>query len=215
VMSNEWSASSGNLVFEGHEVNHQWSKGVLFEQAWRAILADTFSPGADYFSFLRGRSELWVAQRFAALRRYHGTFRSCNRAFAQDPMRRLERWCGTCDKCCFVDLVLSPYMAPSDLDAVFDGHEPLANSDLAAQFRDLVGIGTRDKPFDCVGDVGECRAAMAAAARRPDRSTHRLVQSLAAELPDPSAASADAELLSGHLGVDFVPDDYRMEVAPA
>ena len=36
--------------------------------------------------------------------RYHGVFRSCNRAFHQDPAERLDHWCGGCDKCCFIDL---------------------------------------------------------------------------------------------------------------
>ena len=45
------------------------------------------------------------------------TFRSCNRAFHQDPARRLDHWCGTCDKCCFIDLVLAPFVDATDLGA--------------------------------------------------------------------------------------------------
>ena len=72
------------------------------------------------FSSLRPRTELWVAQRFARLTGYHRTFRSCNRAFHQDPAQRLDHWCGRCDKCCFIDLaLLAPYMDRSDLSAVF------------------------------------------------------------------------------------------------
>ena len=65
---------------------------------------------------LRSRSELWVAQQFAQLKEFHGVFRSCNRAFHQNPAERLGQWCGTCDKCCFIDLILSPFMDAADLE---------------------------------------------------------------------------------------------------
>ena len=82
------------------------------------------------FSYLRSRSELWVAMQFSALTQYHGVFRSCNRAFHQDRTARLGRWCGTCDKCCFIDLILAPFMAAAELRRVFDGHEPLDDAQL-------------------------------------------------------------------------------------
>ena len=53
VMSNEWSASFGNLVVADRDVNHQWSKGIEFEEGLRSILASTFAPTPDYFSLLR------------------------------------------------------------------------------------------------------------------------------------------------------------------
>ncbi|MHB1928289.1 MAG: endonuclease domain-containing protein, partial [Acidimicrobiales bacterium] len=177
VMSNEWSASVGNAG----GVNHQWSKGWAFEQALRAHLARSFAPVApEYFSFLRPWSELWVARRFAELDRYHAVFRSCNRAFALDPARRLGQWCGECDKCCFVDLILAPWLPAARLADVWGGHEPLGDPARAAQFRTLVGLSGDLKPWECVGDVGECAAAAALAAGRPDRAGPPLRQARAA-----------------------------------
>jgi len=204
VMSNEASASAGNIVVGDRVVNHQWSKGVAFESALRAALERHGVP-VEYFSFLRPASELWVAQHFAAMPQYHRAFRSCNRAFYVDPALRLDHWCGVCDKCCFVDLVLAPFMDCSELAAVFGGHEPLADDALAERFRTLLGTSSSPKPFDCVGDVPECRTALRLTAARPDRAGDALVSRLVAELPDDTTPTTDLLRLSGP---HFIPDDY-------
>ncbi|HMD45040.1 MAG TPA: hypothetical protein VKG43_02690 [Acidimicrobiales bacterium] len=194
VMSNERSASVANLVVGEAGVNHQWSKGAEFEAAFAEVVAGTVGPSPRYYSFLRPYSELWVARRFAELDRYHRVFRSCNRAFALDPARRADRWCGRCDKCCFIDLVLAPFMAPGDLAAVFDGAEPLDDPTLTGTFETLVGLSGEAKPFECVGDLDECRAALVLAARRPDRAASAGVQGLVARLASAAAVPADADL---------------------
>jgi hypothetical protein len=171
----------------------------------------------EYFSALRARTELWIADQFAALTQYHSTFRSCNRAFHIDTRRRLDHWCGQCDKCCFIDLILAPFMSPEQLRAVFAagtsgidgaGREPLDNPELAPKFRTLLGSGT--KPFECVGEVNECRAAVVLAARRPDRAGGRLLQELAAEVtgrPD-APTDAETEAMRHPVGPSFVPERY-------
>ena len=89
-----------------------------------------------------------------------------------------------CDKCCFIDLILAPFMSAEQLRAVFaadgGGGEPLDNPELKGKFQTLLGSGT--KPFECVGEVNECRAAVVLAARRPDRAGTALLQELAAEV---------------------------------
>ena len=116
VMSNEWSASIPTLEVNGSPVNHQYSKSEAFEEAFREVLAGALGPDFAYFSALRPFSELWVARRFAALTQYHDTFRSCNRAFHIDKSLRLDHWCGRCDKCCFIDLILAPFVPAADLE---------------------------------------------------------------------------------------------------
>jgi hypothetical protein len=205
VMSNEASASVGNLVSNGRVVNHQWSKSIGFEEGFRAALASS-GVDVDYFSLLRPASELWVARRFAELTAYHRTFRSCNKAFFVDPSRRLDHWCGECDKCCFVDLVLAPFMARAALEEVFDNREPLANESLIDKFRVLLALSAAPKPWDCVGDSSECRAALRLAAAREDRQEAPLVQSLAAELSQ--GLPVDADDATGISGPHFIPDAY-------
>ncbi len=216
VMSNERSASAPTIRKGDRAVNHQWSKSAAFESAFRRLLAASLEPAPDYFSFLRARSELWVAREFADLERYHPVFRSCNRAFAIDPARRLDHWCGTCDKCCFIDLVLSPFLPSGDLSAIFDDLEPLANPGLRSKFHALLGTTGEPKPFECVGDEEECRAAAVLAAARPDRAGTTQLQSLAAEvraaataLRDPGARDAAVSRLLAADGPDFVPPPYR------
>ncbi len=216
VMSNEWSASIPTLDVDGVPVNHQYSKSGTFEAAFRGVLAGSLGPDFEYFSALRPFSELWVARRFAALPQYHDTFRSCNRAFHIDTSRRLDHWCGRCDKCCFIDLILAPFLPAADLERIFGGHEPLADSDMAAgsghepladKFRSLLGTSPTSKPFECVGEIGECRAAALLAAQRPDRAGTKLLQVLAAELDELPQLSTPAELLRP-LGPHFIPDAY-------
>ena len=207
VMANEWSASAGNLEVGGRTINHQWSKSAAFETGFASLVAASVA-GVAYFSLLRPYSELWVAERFARLERYHRVFRSCNRAFTVDPARRLDHWCGRCDKCCFIDLVLAPFLAESELSAIFDGHEPLGDPTLAPRFETLVGLSADAKPFECVGDVDECRTAVALATARPDRLGQPLLAALAealAPLPDPAAELAR---LRAPLGPHAIPDAY-------
>ncbi len=208
VLANEWSASVPTLVVDGRPVNHQWSKGDEFERELGDQVASTLGPGLDVFSYLRPRTELWVGRRFAALTAFHGTFRSCNRAFHQDPAQRLDHWCGVCDKCCFIDLILAPFMSALELTAVFGGSEPLDNPDNEPRFRSLLGLDADTKPFECVGDADECRAALRLTARRDDRAEAALVQRLRTDVEAaiPSAGPDDA--LLDPRGPHRIPDRY-------
>jgi hypothetical protein len=210
VMSNEWSASIPTLEYQGRPVNHQFSKSDVFEAAFRDVLAQSPARLPEYFSWLRDRTELWVGQEFAALAQYHSSFRSCNKAFYTDPARRLDHWCGQCDKCCFIDLILAPFIPAAELRQIFAvTGEPLDDPALAGKFRSLLGAGA--KPFECVGEVNECRAAVLLAARRADRSGDALLTELAGEVtswPDaPSAADASAMLTP--VSENFIPAGYR------
>ncbi len=210
VMSNEWSASIPTLEYQGLPVNHQFSKSDVFEASFRGVLAGGGPRLPEYFSWLRDRTELWVGQEFAALEQYHGSFRSCNKAFYSDRARRLEHWCGQCDKCCFIDLILAPFMPAAALRRIFAvTGEPLDDPALAGKFRALLGAGA--KPFEGVGEDNECRAAVQLAAARADRASSVLLQELALEVaswPDaPSAAAAVAMLAP--VGENFIPAGYR------
>ena len=206
VLSNEWSASVPTVVADGVAVNHQWSKGEEFEREFAEFVDSSLGPDISVFSYLRPRSELWVAQQFAQLTPYHRVFRSCNRAFHQDPTERLDHWCGRCDKCCFIDLVLAPFMDRTELEAVFAGDEPLQNPANENRFRALLGLGTGTKPFECVGDMEECRAAALLAAQREDRTGSELLARLRADLSE--ATPTDPTALLQPRGTHRIPDRY-------
>jgi len=208
VMSNEWSASVPTLEHGGRPVNHQYSKSEQFEAAFRDVLARSPAPLPEYFSWLRDRTELWVGQVFAGLAPYFGSFRSCNKAFYTERARRLTHWCGQCDKCCFIDLILSPFLPAGALRQIFAvSGEPLADPGLAGKFRSLLGAGA--KPFECVGEVTECRAAVLLAARRDDRTDSALLHKLAAEVASWPDAPAEPEAMLRPVGRNFIPDAYR------
>jgi hypothetical protein len=208
VMSNEWSSSVGNLEVDGRSINHQFSKSYAFEAGFRAVLAQSLGSGIDYFSRLRPYTELLIAERFAALTDYHQAFQSCNRGFHIDPAQRLDHWCGRCDKCAFIDLILAPFVAAPVLRQVFAGSEPLDDLTLLPRFEALVGTSGDLKPWECVGEVDECRAAVALASVRPDRADSPVLRALVDRLGErlPNPGGIDSLMLP--LGDHFVPDAY-------
>lgn len=159
VMSNEHSASSPNVFWYDQEINHQWSKSWAAEELIGAAVRERIGDEFVVASFLRDRSELWVARAFAAATEFHHVFRSCNRAFAQESSQRAANWCGVCDKCLFINLILAPFMRRATLVEIF-ASEPLSNPALRDQLRALVGVGLDHKPFECVGDPDESAVAL-------------------------------------------------------
>ncbi|HEV7490393.1 MAG TPA: UDP-N-acetyl-alpha-D-muramoyl-L-alanyl-L-glutamate epimerase [Rhodanobacteraceae bacterium] len=196
AFSNERSASSATLEYEGQPVNHQWSKGWEFERRFHDLLKTRIADDLHYFSLLRPLSELAVAERFARTARYDDVFSSCNRNFRILGPRPADRWCGQCPKCHFVFLALAPFMPKPRLLAIF-GSNLLDDMALAPAFDALMEY--RDhKPFECVGEGIESRAAMAALASRAewreDAIVARFAEEIAAQL-DP-AGRALAPLLT-------------------
>ena len=159
AMSNEHSASAPNLRWKDRDVNHQWSKSWAAEVLLSDALGERVGPEFVVASYLRDRSELWVAQQFAEASEYHGVFRSCNRAFSQRPGERATNWCGQCDKCLFINLILAPFIERDELRRIFLG-EPIADPRLDETLRSLVGLGIQHKPFECVGDPDESAVAL-------------------------------------------------------
>jgi len=184
VMSNEHSSSAINLRWHDHDVNHQWSKSWEAEQLLADALSERVGPTFVVASFLRDRSEIWVAQIFSQLTPYHHVFRSCNRAFSQRLERRLASWCGECDKCLFINLMLAPFISRATLRDIF-GHEPLSDPARADQLRVLVGQGVSFKPFECVGDPDESAVALAKVAQMSEWADVEFLSALANEVrPD-------------------------------
>ncbi|HVT31204.1 MAG TPA: UDP-N-acetyl-alpha-D-muramoyl-L-alanyl-L-glutamate epimerase [Rhodanobacteraceae bacterium] len=188
AFSNERSASSATLEYDGEAVNHQWSKGWAFEKAFRDLLHANVAPDLDYFSLLRPLSELAVAERFARSSRYDDVFSSCNRNFRILGPKPADRWCGQCPKCHFVFLALAPFMPKPRLLAIF-GRNPLDDAAFVPAFDALMEF--RDhKPFECVGEGIEARAAMAALAARAEWREDAIVARFAEEIaPQLDAAS--------------------------
>jgi hypothetical protein len=181
ALSNEHSSSVANLRWYNSDINHQWSKSWNAENLIASAIGERVGDELVVASYLRDRSELWVAQVFSELAQYHHVFRSCNRAFAQAPGERADQWCGECDKCLFVNLVLAPYLSRTALWSIF-ASEPLSNSAREAQLRTLVGLGEDHKPFECVGDPDESAVALTEVSRLEEWRDVTVLRDLADEL---------------------------------
>lgn len=174
VFSNERSASYGSQIPGTGEVNHQWSKGWAFEHAFGEHLQRHVAADLQYYSLLRPLSELAVARQFAKTDYYDAHFSSCNRNFHILGERPVNRWCGVCPKCHFVFLALAPFMPKTRLVRIF-GRNLLDDLEQAGGFDALLEFQDH-KPFECVGEGRESRAAMATLAARPEWNEDALVK---------------------------------------
>lgn len=179
AMANERSASSGNVVWDGVEVNHQFSKSLRAERLLRAAVAEV-APGLELFSVLRPASELAIARAFARLPQYHAAFTSCNAVFRLDPELRASSWCCDCPKCRFVFLALAPFCEPAHLRDLF-GADLLDDARQFDGFALLTATGGH-KPFECVGEEQESLAALRLLAEDPRWREHSVMCRLAAEV---------------------------------
>jgi UDP-N-acetyl-alpha-D-muramoyl-L-alanyl-L-glutamate epimerase len=205
AMANERSASSGNVGWDGIEINHQFSKGLRAERLLQAALAEGAS-GVQLFSVLRPASELAIARAFARMEPYHAAFTSCNAIFRTDPALRAESWCCDCPKCRFVFLALAPFSTPEHLREVF-GSALLDDERQFGGFALLTATGGH-KPFECVGEEQESIAAIRMLAGDPRWSGQRVVRRLVAEvLPAFAPSEGDpAEVLA-------LSDDHALPMA--
>lgn len=180
VFSNERSASYGSMIEGTGEVNHQWSKGWAFEQAFGDYVQSHVAADLKYYSLLRPLSELAVARQFARTDRYDAHFSSCNRNFHILGERPVNRWCGVCPKCHFVFLALAPFMPKPRLVGIFgrnllDDASQIGGYDALLEYQD-------HKPFECVGEGKESRAAMASLSERPEWREDDIVERFAREI---------------------------------
>ena len=150
ALSNESSANESTVP--GSKINHQYSKSFEFEQDFHDYCGRYLPGSGYYFSLLRPLSEFQIAWFFAGMKQYHDIFRSCNRG------SKTDSWCGSCPKCLFVCLILSPFLNQEELRAIF-GRDLLEDLSLKEIFEKLVGIA-REKPFECVGSRDEVREAI-------------------------------------------------------
>jgi hypothetical protein len=207
VMSNERSASDPNLIWNGHPVNHQWSKGVAAEGLLRAAVTAHAGLVEPYFSLLRSLSELDIARLFARHTGYDDVVTSCNQAFKlHDPT---VRWCGDCPKCRFVFLAMAPFMPRERLVRIF-GRDLFADPAQVPGFLELLGIDAH-KPFECVGEVEESLVALSMLAG--DESPVPVALRAAVPAAGWAAASREDVLTPG--GPTFVPPAYAKALSAA
>ncbi len=204
VMSNERSASDPNLIWNDHEVNHQWSKGAEAEGLLRAALTGHAGLVEPYFSLLRPLSELHIARLFAQFARYDDVVTSCNAAFRLRDAS--ARWCADCPKCRFVFLALAPFMARERLVRIF-GADLLADSAQVPGYLELLGIDAH-KPFECVGEVEESLVALSLLVGLAEWRDAPVVRALVPAVPSEAWSTVDKSDVFSPGGPHFVPVRY-------
>ena len=144
VLSNEWSASVPTLVHDGHPVNHQWSKGAEFEEGFARLVASTLGRGSRSSpTCAAGASCGWHRSSPSS-----PSSTGCSAAAIERSTRTRRsgsaEWCGTCDKCCFIDLILSPFMERRPISAPSSvAMSPWTTRELEGRFSTLLGTGAR------------------------------------------------------------------------
>lgn len=155
AVSNERSSNEGNVMFHGHEINHQYSKTYEFEKAFQTYMGQYFEQAPFYFSIMRPLFELQIARSFANYIRNNEAlamlFRSCNRG------QKTNSWCGECPKCLFTYSVLYPFVSTEQLVNIF-GADLYTKTELLPFALELLGQATK-KPLECVGTHEENNAA--------------------------------------------------------
>ena len=156
ILSNEKSASENNTIWNWLEINHQYSKSLEFEKDLNNYLHNYISKWINYFSLLRWMYEYKIAEIFSKQNKFFKSFSSCNRNFKIKKnnvgvipcVHPNKLWCCECEKCCFVFLILSPFLGKEELLNIF-WENLFNNSSLEKTFRELIWLENY-KPFECV-----------------------------------------------------------------
>jgi hypothetical protein len=213
VVANEAGAGEENVTYLGLPVNHQYSKSLRFERAFREYCATRLTPDVEYFSLVRPLHDLQVAALFATEPAHHRSFRSCNVG------QKTDSWCGTCPKCAYVYLSLFPFLPGEAMREIF-GRDLFEVPAIQDHVRALVGL-VGHKPFECVGTREE--SVMAAAlgirrARRDGRPVPGLLRRLDEELRLSAAGAVDGAVAwfrGAWSGDHFVPSGHLAAVERA
>ncbi len=185
AFSDEKSADIGNVEFHGMEINHQWSKSIIFEKAFQEYISTYVTKNATCFSLLRPFSELKITEKFCEYPQYFDLCTSCNvnwkiiSSYENEKLRvtsdsKLEtrnskpagKWCGECPKCVFVFAMMAAFLPKQDVEKMF-GKNLFADEKLLPLYRELLGL-EGFKPFECVGTPEETAAAFILARKRDD-----------------------------------------------
>ena len=159
AFSNESSSNEGNTTFQGHEINHQYSKTAEFESDLTDYLKYINTP-VSCFSFLRPLSELQITSVFSNYPHYFPIFTSCNNNFKMDPEKHPQGslWCKKCPKCVSTALLLASFLGKDRVSEIMGAFPP----DLPENrqiLNELLGL-TPVKPFECVLSRAEAQAAL-------------------------------------------------------
>lgn len=160
VVSNEKSSDEINTLWNGHQINHQYSKTSEFEKDFQDYSQKYLAP-INYYSFIRQFGELEISEMFSKMEKYHRLFRSCNKG------SKTNSWCGKCPKCVSTYLTLYPYLGDKT-EEIF-GKNLLNDESLTPIVKGLLRENDVVKPFECVATVAEIKTAIKMAKEKAEK----------------------------------------------
>ncbi len=175
ALSNERSASEGNVEFDGRLANHQYSKSLEFEKLIADVLKNATGGELKYYSLLRPFSEVKIANIFEKENRFDDAFSSCNANFKLTGHDG-NLWCCNCPKCHFVFLILAMDMDKDRLIKIF-GKNLLDDEKNETAYKELTGL-VGHKPWECVGEILEAAACLFALCGKKDWQDDLLIAKL-------------------------------------
>ncbi|MSQ47942.1 MAG: hypothetical protein EXR78_06075 [Deltaproteobacteria bacterium] len=152
VAANERSSDEGNVRYLETDVNHQYSKTLRFETAFRQYVPTYLTVDVEYFSVLRPLYAIQISRLFARHPQYFDSFMSCNRG------QWSGAWCQRCAKCLSTFILLYPFAPTTELTRIF-GADLFTQKELIPLLNELVGL-SQEKPFECVGTTEEMLVAL-------------------------------------------------------
>lgn len=198
VVAHERSANSGNLVWGGEEVNHQWGKGWEAERLLDEYVCGELLADVRYFSILQPVHDEVIFELLARDAELAPRTHSCN---VRKP------WCGTCAKCAYVWLQMAAHLPRAIVDATF-GEDVGERAENERWFRELFGLAEHT-PFECVGSAGEARLALAQLPRPLGTRLARFANELGtldrAELARPFVAVGSEHGMPPHVAAAVMP----------
>ena len=152
ALGHEHSANVGNLVWNktGEEINHQWGKSFEAEQLLNHYIQTQLLCNFSYFSLLQPINDVLIFQLLSEDPQLIPFAHSCN----------IEKpWCKRCPKCAYVWLNYMAYLPFDFVNKIFDNVNLLDLPENQTSFQQMLGF-SEHTPFECIGQIEECRLAM-------------------------------------------------------
>ena len=148
-LGHEKSADTGQIQWNGEDINHQWGKSLEAEQLIHTYIRQHLISNVSYFSILKAIYDVLI---FNLLRRDIEALPQTHSCNIKKP------WCKKCPKCAYVWLNYIAWLPREKVDEVFGGTNLFDLEENQTTFIQLLGQADH-LPFECVGQVGESQLA--------------------------------------------------------
>ncbi|WP_299321894.1 hypothetical protein [Parasphingopyxis sp.] len=155
-LAHERSADTGQVEWNGEDINHQWGKSFAAEALLNGYIRDHLIADFDYFSILKPVYDVTIFAALTGVEDAVPATHSCNIS---------KPWCLACPKCLYVWLGYAAFLDRETMIATFGDVNLLDREENIFTYRQLVGLEDQ-LPFECIGQAREAALFMRLAERR-------------------------------------------------